>query len=198
MCPTVPPELILLPRWFPVHLSKMSYWARTVIVPLLVLCALTAAGRKIRAASISPNSSCRACPPPVRARRTRVPAGRPSSPVLDRILKKVQWPEGPRNRAVEKCRAWTTERLNGEDGLGAIYPAMANSVMMYDLLGYSPDYPDRAIARKSVELLLVVKDDEAYCQPCVSPVWTPPWWRMPCWKPRTNPRRCRRGAVWPG
>ncbi|HEY0265240.1 MAG TPA: prenyltransferase/squalene oxidase repeat-containing protein, partial [Rhizomicrobium sp.] len=38
--PTVPPELILLPRWFPVHLSKMSYWARTVIVPLLVLCAM--------------------------------------------------------------------------------------------------------------------------------------------------------------
>ena len=38
--PTVPPELILLPRWFPIHLSKMSYWARTVIVPLLVLCAL--------------------------------------------------------------------------------------------------------------------------------------------------------------
>ena len=29
--PTVPVELILLPRWFPVHLSKMSYWARTVI-----------------------------------------------------------------------------------------------------------------------------------------------------------------------
>jgi squalene-hopene/tetraprenyl-beta-curcumene cyclase len=38
--PTVPVELILLPRWFPIHLSKMSYWARTVIVPLLVLAAL--------------------------------------------------------------------------------------------------------------------------------------------------------------
>ena len=25
---------ILLPRWFPIHLSRMSYWARTVIVPL--------------------------------------------------------------------------------------------------------------------------------------------------------------------
>ena len=37
--PTVPVELILLPRWFPIHLSKMSYWARTVIVPLLVLAA---------------------------------------------------------------------------------------------------------------------------------------------------------------
>ena len=83
----------------------------------------------------------------------------------------MPWPKGLRARAIEKCRAWTTERLNGEDGLGAIYPAMANSVMMYDVLGYPPDHPDRAIARKSVEKLLVVKDDEAYCQPCVSPVW---------------------------
>ena len=48
---------------------------------------------------------------------------------------------------------------------------MANSVMMYDALGYPPEHPDRAIARRAVEKLLVVKDDEAYCQPCVSPVW---------------------------
>src|SRR5882724_912848 len=46
--PTVPVELILLPRWFPVHLSKMSYWARTVIVPLLVLAALQPVARNPR------------------------------------------------------------------------------------------------------------------------------------------------------
>src|SRR6476661_8690263 len=46
--PTVPVELILLPRWFPVHLSKMSYWARTVIVPLLVLAALRPLARNPR------------------------------------------------------------------------------------------------------------------------------------------------------
>jgi squalene-hopene/tetraprenyl-beta-curcumene cyclase len=65
------------------------------------------------------------------------------------------------------------ERLNGLDGLGAIYPAMANSVMMFDALGYPPDHPHRAIARESVERLLVLgeEEDEAYCQPCVSPVW---------------------------
>src|SRR6202012_2436236 len=90
---------------------------------------------------------------------------------LDRVLKIVPWPTGLRAKAIEKCRAWTTERLNGEDGLGAIYPAMANSVMMFDVLGYAPDHPDRAIARKSVTNLLVIKEDEAYCQPCVSPVW---------------------------
>src|ERR1700754_427285 len=37
--PVMPVEMMLLPQWFPFHLSKMSYWARTVIVPLLVLAA---------------------------------------------------------------------------------------------------------------------------------------------------------------
>jgi len=168
--PTVPVELILLPRWFPVHLSKMSYWARTVIVPLLVLCARQPLARNPRGVHVSELFV------------PGVPAASPRAPhqsagwsaffaVLDRILKVVPWPRGLRARAIEKCRAWTTERLNGEDGLGAIYPAMANSVMMYDTLGYPPEYPDRAIARKSVENLLVVKETEAYCQPCVSPVW---------------------------
>jgi squalene-hopene/tetraprenyl-beta-curcumene cyclase len=168
--PTVPPELILLPRWFPVHLSKMSYWARTVIVPLLVLCAKQPLARNPRNIHIP-----ELFVPGVGAASPRAPhqsAGWSAFfGLLDKVLKVLPWPKGPRARAIEKCRAWTTERLNGEDGLGAIYPAMANSVMMYDVLGYPPDHPDRAIARKSVENLLVIKDDEAYCQPCVSPVW---------------------------
>jgi squalene-hopene/tetraprenyl-beta-curcumene cyclase len=48
---------------------------------------------------------------------------------------------------------------------------MANAVMMYDVLGYGPDHPGRSIARRSIENLLVITEDEAYCQPCVSPVW---------------------------
>ena len=48
---------------------------------------------------------------------------------------------------------------------------MANTVMMFDVLGYPPDDPRVAIARAAVEKLLVVKDDEIYCQPCLSPVW---------------------------
>src|ERR1700679_2665330 len=50
--PTVPVELILLPRWFPIHLSKMSYWARTVIVPLLVLAAKRPLARNPRGVHI--------------------------------------------------------------------------------------------------------------------------------------------------
>ncbi len=170
--PTVPVELILLPRWFPIHLSKMSYWARTVIVPLLVLAARRPLARNPRGVHI-PELFVEG-----------VPAASPRAPhqsagwsvfftALDWLLKRFEpfWPKGLRARAIEKCRSWTTERLNGEDGLGAIYPAMANSVMMYDVLGTAPSHPDRAIARTSVEKLLVVNDHEAYCQPCVSPVW---------------------------
>src|SRR5215471_6439410 len=38
--PVMPVEIMLLPNWFPFHLDKVSYWSRTVIVPLLVLQAL--------------------------------------------------------------------------------------------------------------------------------------------------------------
>ncbi len=37
--PVMPVEIMLLPKWFPFHLDKISYWSRTVIVPLLVLMA---------------------------------------------------------------------------------------------------------------------------------------------------------------
>src|SRR5581483_1779005 len=147
--PTVPVELILLPRWFPIHLSKMSYWARTVIVPLLVLCAKRPVAKNPRGVHVAELFV------------PGVPAASPRAPhqsagwsaffgALDWCLKRFEpfWPKGLRARAIEKCRTWTTERLNGEDGLGAIYPAMANSVMMYDVLGFPPDHPDRAIARR--------------------------------------------------
>ena len=92
---------------------------------------------------------------------------------IDRVLRVVEpWmPRGPRKRAIAKAVAFVRERLNGEDGLGAIYPAMANSVMMFDVLGYPKDHPDVLTARSSIEKLLVVNEHEAYCQPCVSPVW---------------------------
>ena len=36
--PYIPVEIMLLPKWFPFHLDKVSYWSRTVMVPLFVLC----------------------------------------------------------------------------------------------------------------------------------------------------------------
>ncbi|MDO7843049.1 squalene--hopene cyclase [Sphingomonas immobilis] len=170
--PTLPVELILLPRWFPIHLSKMAYWARTVIVPLLVLAAKKPVAVNESDVKVDELYTGVAKPPESKAAGTKR-GWTIFFNGLDVVLKRVDrfWPGKLRAHAVRKCVDFTVERLNGEDGLGAIYPAMANSVMMFACLGYAEDHPHRAIARKSVENLLVVKEDEAYCQPCVSPVW---------------------------
>jgi squalene-hopene/tetraprenyl-beta-curcumene cyclase len=172
--PVMPVEILLLPRWFPFHIAKISYWARTVLVPLTVLNALRPLARNPRQVGIAELF----CTPPAQVRHW--PKGEhhrfPWSQMfhaIDRVLQVIEphFPAGPRRRAIDKAVQFTTERLNGVDGLGAIFPAMANSVMMFDALGYRPDHPDRAAARRSIDRLLIVHEDEAYCQPCVSPVW---------------------------
>jgi squalene-hopene/tetraprenyl-beta-curcumene cyclase len=172
--PVMPVEIMLLPRWFPFHLDKISYWARTVLVPLTVLNALKPRARNLEGIDIAELFVT----PPEDVRHW--PKGPhqtwPWSGIfgaIDRVLRVLEpyLPKLTRKLAIEKARCFVSERLNGDDGLGAIFPAMANSVLMFDALGYLADHPDRAIARSSLEKLLVVKDDEAYCQPCLSPVW---------------------------
>jgi len=172
--PVMPVEIMLLPRWFPFHLSKISYWARTVLVPLLVLMAKKPLARNPRGVEIGELFVV----PPDRVRRW--PKGphqvQPWSSLfgaLDHMLRLVEpwFPAPPRRRAIDRAVAFTLERLNGEDGLGAIFPAMANTVMMFEVLGYPHDDPSVVLARRAIEKLLAVKEDEVYCQPCLSPVW---------------------------
>jgi squalene-hopene/tetraprenyl-beta-curcumene cyclase len=172
--PMMPVEIMLLPRWFPFHIDKISYWSRTVIVPLLVLMALKPTARNRKGVRIDelfrePPAGLRLAPRAPQQKRTWFVFFR----AVDVVLRALEphFPKAAHQRAIERALAFVTERLNGEDGLGAIFPAMANSVMMFDVLGLPADDPLRAIARKSVEKLLVVHAHEAYCQPCVSPVW---------------------------
>ncbi len=171
--PVMPVEIMHLPRWFPFHLSKISYWSRTVIVPLLVLMALKPQARNPRGIGIPELFRT----PPERVRDWirgpyRSGWGRFFKGV-DVVLRRIEpwFPAGLHRNAVQKAEKFVIERLNGVDGLGAIYPAMANSVMMFDVLGYSPTHPQAAIAWESVRKLLVIGPDSAYCQPCFSPVW---------------------------
>ena len=172
--PLMPVEIMLLPRWFFFHLSKVSYWGRTVLVPLLVLQALKPRAVNKRGICID---ELFIKPPEQTTRHAKAPHQNrlwyEVFRAVDVALKLFEplFPRTMRKRAIDKAVAFVTERLNGEDGLGAIYPAMANSVMMYAALGVPADDPRRVIARKSVDKLLIVKDGEAYCQPCVSPVW---------------------------
>lgn len=172
--PVMPVEITLLPAWFPFHLHKISYWARTVITPLLVLQTLKPKARNPKGVSIDelfiePPAGLKLAPKAQHQKWSWFIFFR----VVDNVLRAAEpyFPARPRKRAIDKAVAFVTERLNGEDGLGAIFPAMANSVMMFDVLGFPKDHPDVKTARASIDKLLVIKPDEAYCQPCVSPVW---------------------------
>jgi squalene-hopene/tetraprenyl-beta-curcumene cyclase len=171
--PVMPLEIMHLPLWFPFHLSKVSYWSRTVIVPLLVLMAKQPRARNPRSVHV--------------AELFRTPSERITDWIrgpyrsawgrffkgVDVLLRAAQpwFPRRGADRATRKAVAFVTERLNGDDGLGGIYPAIANSVMMFDTLGFPPDHAPAETAWRAVRKLLVIEPDRAYCQPCLSPVW---------------------------
>jgi len=172
--PVLPVEITLLPMWFPFHLNRISYWARTTLVPLLVLAALKPRARNPKGVGIDelflqdPRSVGMVSKAPHQSWGWYLVFS-----ALDSVLRVIEplFPKRLRARAIDAAVAFVEERLNGEDGVGAIFPPMANAVMMYDALGRDENYPPRAIQRRGLAKLLVIRDDEAYCQPCVSPVW---------------------------
>ncbi len=171
--PVLRPEVILLPKWAPFHMDKVSYWSRTVMVPLLVLTGLRPTAKNPRDVHI--RELFDKDPWKERGYNSN-PTGHWLGQILlglDHVGRAAQHliPPAMRRKAVEKSMAFVKERLNGEDGLGAIFPAMANTLMAFDVLGYEKTHPDRVIAREAVDKLLVFHDDWGYCQPCLSPVW---------------------------
>ena len=171
--PVMPVEIMLLPGWSPFHIAKVSYWSRTVLVPLLVVMALRPRARNPLGVTIG---ELFAEPPEAVHDWIRGPTSSPLARafgIFDRLLRAAEpfLPPEPRRRAIDKAVAWVTERLNGEDGLGGIFPAMANAAMMFDCLGRNPDDPAYATALRSLRKLLVLDGERVYCQPCLSPVW---------------------------
>ena len=172
--PVMPVEIMHLPRWFPFHMEKVSYWARTVLAPMMVVNALRPTAKNPNDVHIRELFTTA----PEAITRWAGGAGKSATwtkifTAVDKVLRRVEphFPKGPRQRAMAKAEAWTTARLNGQDGLGAIYPAMAYSAMMYEALGCAPDDPRLLQALDAIERLVVEYDDYAYLQPCVSPVW---------------------------
>ncbi|MDD1621494.1 MAG: squalene--hopene cyclase [Methylococcaceae bacterium] len=169
--PYIPVEIMLFPSWFPFHLDKVSYWSRTVMVPLFILCTLKAKAKNPRKVDIlelfvvHPDLEKHYFPERTLLNKIFLgldKLGRVTEPLI---------PKRMRERAIQKAVDWFTERLNGEDGLGGIFPAMVNAYESMLLLGFPADHPNVLIARQSIDKLLVINENDAYCQPCLSPVW---------------------------
>ncbi len=171
--PVMPVELMLVPRWFPVTIYRFSYWSRTVIAPLLILAALKP--RAINPKRVRVQELFRTPPDQIKKYLFN-PTGSRGADVflwIDKVLRVVEplFPKAMRARAIRKAVEFFTPRLNGEDGLGAIYPAMANAVMAMEAMGYPKDHPDLVTAKRSIKKLLTPGEGKMFCQPCVSPIW---------------------------
>ncbi|CAB1275227.1 squalene--hopene cyclase [Candidatus Nitrosacidococcus tergens] len=169
--PLVPVEIMLFPRWFPFHLTKVAYWSRTVMVPLAILYSLKAEAKNLNKVDIQELFTV-----PPEKERNYFPVRSQANKILlyvERVVRLIEpiIPSFIRKKALKKAENWFVERINGIDGLGAIFPAMVNAHESLILLDYPPDHPVRNMAKKALQNLIVDYGKSAYCQPCVSPVW---------------------------
>ncbi len=171
--PAMPVEIMFLPRWWFFNLSKVSYWSRCVIVPLLIIFAKRPVIKVTEQCGIAELFLA----PPQRLRNLdtfdiRQPL-KNCFVLLDRILKVIDplIPGFIRNRALKRAENWMRDHASGKGGLGAIYPAMANAAMALSLLGAKEDDADLVRTIRAIEDLVIDGEQETLCQPCVSPVW---------------------------
>ena len=169
--PYIPAEIMLLPRRFLFSLDRVSYWSRTVMVPLFILYSLRAkavnpTGTDIRECFVEPPEAVRDWFD-VRSRLNEVFLW------LEMLGRRSEWmiPRRLHRHALKRAEQWCVERLNGLDGLGAIFPAMVNVSIALKELGYPADHPLRNQTRDALRALIVDQPGRTYVQPCVSPVW---------------------------
>ncbi len=173
LVPAIPPELMLLPNWFPLNIYEMSSWTRGIVIPLSIVYAHKPAWRLPKGVTVD--------------ELFKVPAGKPHSFVWDRrvvswrncflalnrgLMLYEQLPWKPlRKTALGRARKWMLQRIERSDGLATILPAMMNSI--YALLASGSDTTDPLVAREMqfLERYKIEEKGKIRMQPCISPVW---------------------------
>ncbi|MEX2139211.1 MAG: terpene cyclase/mutase family protein [Pirellulales bacterium] len=177
-CPAVPPEFVLLPKWFPVNLYAVSAWSRTIIVPLSIMSAhqpvrQVPSERGIRELFIREPADW----PPLRCPGLKGGTGlfswdrffRTVDATLKRLQRRKLMPG--RKRAIKAAEKWMIDRFQHSDGLGAIFPPMIWSVIALRCLGYDDSSPELRYCYERLEGLILEEEHAARLQPCKSPVW---------------------------
>jgi len=172
-CPAVPPEMILLPDWFPVSLHRVSAWSRTMIVPLSLIWSFKPVRTLSRDRGIPELfADC------TDEMRNRSVGGNDAWScffrIIDSVIKFIDCLgfRPLRRRAVMACRQWMLERFQGSDGLGAIFPPIVWSIVALRAMGCSENSAEVSECWKQLEGLLERPDDQTIrVEPCRSPVW---------------------------
>ncbi len=164
--PALPPELILLPDWFPLNVYDFACWARQTIVPLTVV----AAYRPVRPLGFGLDE-LRTGPAPVAPASLRSWAGRFQR--LDRALQLYQRRPLPwlRRRALALCEQWIVRRQEADGSWGGIQPPWVYSLLALHLRGYPLDHPVLRRGLEGLDDFSIVENGLRRLEACQSPVW---------------------------
>jgi squalene-hopene/tetraprenyl-beta-curcumene cyclase len=174
--PVIPPELVLLPKWFYFHLDKVSAWSRTMIMPLAVVSSYRPvrqlpATRSIMELYSGHDYTHR----PFIEFNKDLLSWKNLFLALDKALK--LWEKTNlkplRRSALQRIEKWILKRVAGDrsDGLGAIFPPMVYIIIALRCLGYSMEDPQVMEAAHQLDRLMIDNEDTIRIQPCFSPIW---------------------------
>jgi squalene-hopene/tetraprenyl-beta-curcumene cyclase len=176
--PAIPPEIVYLPQWFHFHLTKVSAWTRTMILPLSLVVTL----RPIRKLPDSVGIDELYVSQRERHRlSSTIDAPRAWELFfkgVDRALKLLHHVGGSpmRRFAIQRAAQWILQRAGQDgntctDGLGAIFPPMVYLQIAFHALGYRRDHPIIQRAERELDEFMIEEDGAIRLQPCFSPVW---------------------------
>jgi squalene-hopene/tetraprenyl-beta-curcumene cyclase len=171
--PSIPAEIILFPKWFPINIYNFSSWARCTIVPLAMILDIKPVRAIPESARIRELYAAASRKVPMTSARLIRSSWKRLFIAVDRLIKAMEeFPVRPlRARAMRYIEQWILDHQDPSGDWGGIQPAMLNSVLALAARGYGlSDEPVRkgleALARFTIE-----NNDELTLQSCISPIW---------------------------
>ncbi|SDZ09267.1 squalene-hopene/tetraprenyl-beta-curcumene cyclase [Saccharopolyspora shandongensis] len=168
--PEMPPELVLLPKWFPLNVADWGCWARQTVVPLTVVCTLRP--RRDLGITVGELRTGRA------AERVRPQwSWKYAFHSLDRILHRYHRRpvKALREHAMLRAAEWIVARQEADGSWGGIQPPWVYSLLALHLLGYPLDHPVLRQSLAGLDRFLVHEQTPAgpvrRLEACQSPVW---------------------------
>ncbi|WP_435875974.1 squalene--hopene cyclase [Saccharopolyspora shandongensis] len=168
--PEMPPELVLLPKWFPLNVADWGCWARQTVVPLTVVCTLRP--RRDLGITVGELRTGRA------AERVRPQwSWKYAFHSLDRILHRYHRRpvKALREHAMLRAAEWIVARQEADGSWGGIQPPWVYSLLALHLLGYPLDHPVLRQGLAGLDRFLVHEQTPAgpvrRLEACQSPVW---------------------------
>jgi squalene-hopene/tetraprenyl-beta-curcumene cyclase len=170
----MPIELSLLPKWAYLNMYEFSSWSRATIVPLSIVMAI----RPVRK-----------LPPWARVQELYVRPPRPMDYTftkeegiltwknifigVDHLLKVYERsPIRPfMKKALSLSEKWVMDHQEPSGDWGGIQPAMLNSILALNCLGYSNDHPAVQKGLDALANFCIESEDNIVLQSCISPIW---------------------------